>query len=50
MLARRFTVVCLLTALFGMFFASIVAQSDPARAARHGSTHWSCTFSQSFAC
>ncbi len=50
MLARRFTIVCLLTALFGMFFASVVAQSDAARTARHGATHWSCSFSQSFAC
>ena len=38
MLARRFTIVCLLTALFGIFFAGVVAQSDPARIARHGDT------------
>lgn len=27
MLARRFTIVCLLTTLFGMGFASLVAQN-----------------------
>ncbi|WP_459087878.1 hypothetical protein [Mesorhizobium sp. A556] len=28
MLARRFTIVCLLTTLFGMAFAVLVAQAD----------------------
>lgn len=28
MLARRFTIVCLMTALFGMFFASLAARSE----------------------
>lgn len=27
MLARRFTIVCLLVAMFGMFFAHIVAEA-----------------------
>ncbi|WP_165349884.1 MULTISPECIES: hypothetical protein [unclassified Mesorhizobium] len=32
MLARRFTIVCLLMSLFGMLFAVLVAQADrPAR-------------------
>ncbi|MEW6629569.1 MAG: hypothetical protein AB1440_01745 [Pseudomonadota bacterium] len=32
MLARRFTIVCLLMSLFGMFFAILVAEaSHPAR-------------------
>jgi hypothetical protein len=32
MLARRFTIVCLLMSLFGMFFAILVAEaSRPAR-------------------
>jgi len=29
MLARRFTIVCLITALFGMGMAMMVAQSSP---------------------
>lgn len=28
MLARRFTIVCLLVALFGMFFSILVAQTS----------------------
>jgi hypothetical protein len=28
MLARRFTLICLLTSLFGMLFASLVVHSD----------------------
>lgn len=33
MLARRFTIVCLLMSLFGMFFAILVAEAGrPARA------------------
>ncbi|WP_189526552.1 hypothetical protein [Mesorhizobium sp. M7A.F.Ca.ET.027.03.2.1] len=33
MLARRFTIVCLLVSLFGMFFAILVAEAGrPARA------------------
>lgn len=31
MLAKRFTIVCLLVAVFGMSMASIVAQSEPPR-------------------
>lgn len=31
MLAKRFTIVCLLVAIFGMSMASIVAQSEPPR-------------------
>ena len=28
MLARRFTMICLLTSVFGMMFASLVAHAD----------------------
>jgi hypothetical protein len=42
MLARRFTIVCLLMSLFGMFFAILVAEAGrPARAWNKAS---SCQF------
>jgi hypothetical protein len=44
MLARRFTIVCLLMALFGMYFASLVAEAG--RHARHGA----CAFNDRPAC
>ena len=31
MIARRFTIICLLLTLFGMFFASLVAQGRTER-------------------
>lgn len=31
MLARRFTIVCLMTAIFGIAFASVAARSDGPR-------------------
>ena len=31
MLARRFTMICLLTSVFGMLFASLVARPDQPR-------------------
>lgn len=34
MLARRFTIVCLLTALFGIFLALVVADADRSRHSR----------------
>lgn len=50
MLARRFTIVCLITALFGMFFASVVAQSDGPKMAKANSHALRCAFIQSFDC
>ena len=40
MLARRFTIVCLLSMLFGLFFAHIVAEASrqPRTFDRHGVT------------
>lgn len=39
MLARRFTIICLLMTLFGMFFAGLVAEaSRPAKARGTGAT------------
>ncbi len=46
MLARRFTIVCLLMSLFGMFFAILVAEAGrPARSwdsASSGSCQFDC--------
>ena len=46
MLARRFTIVCLLMSLFGMFFAILVAEAGrPARswdAASSGRCQFDC--------
>lgn len=50
MLARRFTIVCLLTALFGMFFASLVAQSEGPKMARANADYLRCAFSRGFEC
>lgn len=50
MLARRFTIVCLLTALFGMFFASLAAQSEGSRLANANATLFRCALVQSFDC
>ena len=53
MLARRFTIVCLLTALFGMFFSILVAQtSRSAHSWEHGAVRacsyydggWACNY------
>jgi hypothetical protein len=43
MLARRFTIVCLLTMLFAMGFARIVAQSSENPAEWRGNSPISCT-------
>ena len=50
MLARRFAIVCLLTALFGMFFASLAAQSEGPRLAHANARTLRCAFIQSFDC
>lgn len=43
MLARRFTIVCLLTMLFAMGFARIVAQSSESPAGWRANMPISCT-------
>ena len=43
MLARRFTIVCLLTMLFAMGFARIVAQSSESPAGWRSNAPISCT-------
>lgn len=48
MLARRFTIVCLFVALFGMGFAVLVAESSragygPSAISCNGSNHAICT-------
>ena len=46
MLARRFTIVCLLMTLFGMYFAILVAE-----AGRHArSWDGACAFNDKLAC
>ena len=50
MLARRFTIVCLLTTQFGMFFASLAAQSDGPRLVQANGHMLRCAFIQSFDC
>lgn len=50
MLARRFTIVCLLMALFGMLFSILVAQSSrPARSWDIGMAV-PCVFEDGFRC
>jgi hypothetical protein len=50
MLARRFTIVCLLLALFGMLFSMLVAEiSRPARSWKIGMVV-PCVFDKGFAC
>ena len=44
MLARRFSIICVLTALFGMGFASLVAHSEHAERQYRGS--FSCSLGQ----
>ncbi len=46
MLARRFTIVCLLMALFGILFAILVAEASRSR----NSGIAPCSFEQGFAC
>lgn len=50
MLARRFTIVCLMLALFGMLFSMLVANaSRPARSWEIGSVV-PCVFDKGFTC
>lgn len=49
MLARRFTIVCLLIAIFGMSLAIFVAEeSRPARA--HGTSPFACDPARALSC
>ncbi|MBN9071541.1 MAG: hypothetical protein J0H34_08025 [Rhizobiales bacterium] len=51
MLARRFTIVCLMLTLFAMFFASLAAQ--PSRAGRNWDRQAAaipCSFDPSLTC
>jgi len=50
MLVRRFTIVCLLTALFGMAFASLVAQQGRHRIATDGQATPLCSLIRTFDC
>jgi len=49
MLARRFTIVCLLMALFGMFFSMLVAQSHSPHSWEHGAVR-PCFFETGLVC
>jgi hypothetical protein len=50
MLARRFTIVCLLITLFGMFFSMLVARAGrPPRVGETGVVT-RCVFDQGFVC
>jgi hypothetical protein len=50
MLARRFTIVCLLMTLFGMFFAILVAEASRKTRSRDVATARPCLIEQSPAC
>jgi hypothetical protein len=50
MLARRFTIVCLLTALFGILFAVLVAEASRSSRSRNGGVVVPCSFVDGFAC
>jgi hypothetical protein len=50
MLARRFTIVCLLTALFGMLFAILVAEASRSGRSREFSLVVPCAIDEGFTC
>jgi hypothetical protein len=50
MLARRFTIVCLMLTLFSMFFASIVAQAGRGHRGSERSGSIACAFSLNSTC
>lgn len=50
MLARRFTIVCLLTTLFGMVLAIIVAEAGRQATAREIHGRLPCFFNQNNPC
>jgi hypothetical protein len=50
MLARRFTIVCLLTALFGILFAILVAEASRSTRSRNSGVIVSCTFKEGSTC
>lgn len=42
MLARRFTIVCLLMSLFGMYFATLVAETSRSHRSRENGPRLPC--------
>lgn len=50
MLARRFTIICLLLTLFSMFFASLVAQAGRTERSWERMSASSCMLDTSFTC
>lgn len=50
MLARRFTIVCVLMALFGMLFSILVAQTSRNGHSRKNATIISCSMGNATAC
>jgi hypothetical protein len=50
MLARRFTIVCLVIALFSMFFASLVAQAGRTERGWERSAGVGCLFDANLTC
>lgn len=50
MLARRFTIVCLITTLFGMFFAILVAEAGRPARSREAGMVVPCVFDGGFPC
>jgi hypothetical protein len=50
MLARRFTIVCLIVALFGMGLAVLVAESSRPAHSYSQNTAGNCTASAGFSC
>jgi hypothetical protein len=50
MLARRFTIVCLVMALFGMLFASLVVEAGRSARSWEIGTIVPCVFDQGLAC
>ena len=50
MLARRFTIVCLLMTLFGMFFAILVTEANQTRRPYQTSEAQTCFLDRKIAC
>lgn len=50
MLARRFTIVCLLTALFGMFFSMLVIQAERSSRSREYGMVRTCSYEFGLTC
>lgn len=50
MLARRFTIICLLLTLFSMFFASLVAQAGRTERGWENAAQAPCFFDRDLTC